>query len=137
MAVKSQDVKEINTEDDIAAVRMSVKRIVALLNFSPVNQTQSVTAASELARNVLEHGKGGTATMQLIDDNDRVGIRMIFEDHGPGIPDIAKAMEDGFSTGSGMGLGLAGAKRLMDQFEIESKVDQGTRVAATKWDQRA
>jgi serine/threonine-protein kinase RsbT len=137
MAVKSQDVKEINTEDDIAAVRMSVKRIVALLNFSPVNQTKSVTAASELARNVLEHGKGGTATMQLIDDNDRVGIRMIFEDHGPGIPDIAKAMEDGFSTGSGMGLGLAGAKRLMDQFEIESKVDQGTRVAATKWDQRA
>ena len=137
MAVKSQDVRSINNEDDIAAVRMSVKRIVALLNFSPVNQTKTVTAASELARNVLEHGKGGTATMQLIDDTDRVGIRMIFEDHGPGIPDVAKAMEDGYSTGSGMGLGLAGARRLMDEFEIESKVDEGTRVAATKWDQRA
>jgi len=137
MVVKSQDVKTINNEDDISAVRMSVKRIVALLNFSPVNQTKTVTAASELARNVLEHGKGGTATMQLIDDTDRFGIRMIFEDHGPGIPDIAKAMEDGYSTGAGMGLGLAGSKRLMDEFEIESKVDEGTRVAATKWDQRA
>jgi serine/threonine-protein kinase RsbT len=137
MAVKSQDVRSIKTEDDIAAVRMSVKRIVALLNFSPVNQTKTVTAASELARNVLEHGKGGTATMQLIDDTDRVGIRMIFDDQGPGIPDVAKAMEDGYSTGSGMGLGLAGSKRLMDEFEIESKVDEGTRVAATKWDQRA
>jgi serine/threonine-protein kinase RsbT len=136
MAVKSQEVKNIQTEDDIAAVRMSVKRIVALLNFSGVNQTKTVTAASELARNVLEHGKGGTATMQLIDDIDRVGIRMIFEDHGPGIPDVAVAMEDGYSTGSGMGLGLAGSKRLMDEFEIESTVGQGTRVAATKWDQR-
>lgn len=137
MDVKSQDIKNISSEDDIAAVRMSVKRIVALLNFSTVNQTKTVTAASELARNVLEHGKGGKATMQLIDDVDRLGIRMIFEDSGPGIDDISKALEDGFTTGPGMGLGLGGARRLMDEFQIESKVSEGTRVVATKWDQKA
>ncbi|MFX4396929.1 hypothetical protein ABTA35_20200, partial [Acinetobacter baumannii] len=82
-------------EEDIATVRNSVKRIVALLNFSPVNQTKIVTAASELARNTLEHGHGGTALIQLLDETDRVGIRMIFQDHGPGIADIDKAMEDG------------------------------------------
>ena len=136
MAVKSQESRPIVTEDDIATVRNSVKRIVALLNFSPINQTKIVTAASELARNTFEHGKGGTAVIQILDDMDRIGVRMTFEDKGPGISDISKALEDGFTTGSGMGLGLGGAKRLTDEFAIESNVDQGTKVSITKWQEK-
>ncbi|MBX9723101.1 MAG: anti-sigma regulatory factor, partial [Candidatus Obscuribacterales bacterium] len=96
MPIKSQENREIKNEDDIASVRASVKRIVALLNFSPVSQTKVVTAASELARNTLEHGKGGNVEIQLLDELERVGIRIIFADKGAGIEDIGKAMEDGF-----------------------------------------
>jgi serine/threonine-protein kinase RsbT len=137
MVVKSHENRPIQNEDDVASVRASVKRIVALLNFSLVNQTKVVTAASELARNTLEHGKGGVAQIELIDEDDKVGVRMVFEDHGPGISDIKQALEDGFTTGPGMGLGLGGAKRLMDQFHIESTINEGTRVSVTKWDQKA
>jgi serine/threonine-protein kinase RsbT len=137
MVVKSHESRTIQNEDDVASVRASVKRIVALLNFSLVNQTKVVTAASELARNTLEHGKGGLAQIELLDEDDKVGIRMVFEDHGPGISNVSQAMEDGFTTGPGMGLGLGGAKRLMDQFHIESKVNEGTRVSVTKWDPKA
>src|ERR1700709_2480457 len=105
MAVKSQEDRKISAEDDIALVRTSVKRIVALLNFSLVNQTKIITAASELARNTLEHGHGGNAVIQLMDESERIGIRLIFEDQGPGIADLAQALEDGFTTGKGMGLG--------------------------------
>jgi serine/threonine-protein kinase RsbT len=138
MVVKSQEDRAIKNEDDIVLVRTSVKRIVALLNFSLVNQTKIITAASELARNTLEHGQGGTAIIQLVDDGGRVGIKLNFEDGGPGIPDIDKAMEDGYSTGKGMGLGLAGAKRLMDEFTIHSNpADGGTKVSITKWQEKA
>jgi serine/threonine-protein kinase RsbT len=138
MVVKSQEDRAIKNEDDIILVRTSVKRIVALLNFSLVNQTKIITAASELARNTLEHGHGGTAIIQLVDDGGRVGIKLNFEDGGPGIPDIDKAMEDGYSTGKGMGLGLAGAKRLMDDFTIQSNpTDGGTKVSITKWQEKA
>ena len=138
MVVKSQEDRPISVEDDISTVRSSVKRVVALLNFSLVNQTKIITAASELARNTLEHGKGGHALIQIIDDGSgRVGLRLVFEDKGPGIPDTERALEDGFTTGRGMGLGLGGAKRLMDEFEIESKVDDGTRVSITKWQEKA
>jgi serine/threonine-protein kinase RsbT len=137
MVVKSHENRSIENEDDVASVRASVKRIVALLNFSLVNQTKVVTAASELARNTLEHGKGGVAQIELLDEDDKVGVRMVFEDHGPGIGNISQAMEDGFTTGAGMGLGLGGAKRLMDQFEIESTINEGTRVSVTKWDHKA
>ena len=136
MVVKSHENRPVRNEDDIAAVRTSVKRIVALLNFSIVSQTKIVTAASELARNTLEHGKGGSVEIQLLDEHDRVGVRMVFEDQGPGIPDIARAMEDGFTTGVGMGLGLGGAKRLMDEFSVESTAGEGTRISATKWDHK-
>ncbi len=135
MGVKSHENRQIKTEDDLAVVRGSVKRIVALLNFSVVNQTKVVTAASELARNTLEHGKGGNVEIQLLDENDRIGIRLNFSDNGPGIPDVGRAMEDGYTTGGGMGLGLGGAKRLMDEFAIESTSD-GTRVSVTKWDHK-
>ena len=136
MAVRSQEDRPIKAEEDIAAVRASVKRIVALLNFSPVNQTKIVTAASELARNTIEHGLGGHSIIQVLDDGSRIGVRMIFEDEGPGIKDFAQAMEDGFSTGKGMGLGLSGAKRLMDEFHIEAKDGSGLRVSITKWQEK-
>lgn len=137
MVVKSQEDRPISGEDDISTVRSSVKRVVALLNFSLVNQTKIITAASELARNTLEHGKGGHALIQIIDDGTgRTGLRLVFEDNGPGIPDTDRALEDGFTTGKGMGLGLGGARRLMDEFELESRVDSGTKVAITKWQER-
>ncbi len=133
MAIKSQEERALSTEEDIFLVRNSVKRVTALLNFSLVNQTKIISAASELARNTLEHGKGGRAIIQLVNDPDRVGIRLIFEDHGPGIADINRALEDGFTTTRGMGLGLGGARRLMDEFVIESKENDGTTVSVTKW----
>ncbi len=137
MAVKSQETRAIANEDDIAHVRNSVKRIAALLNFSQVNQTKLVTAASELARNTIEHGHGGSALIQMLDEGDRIGVRIEFQDSGPGIPDIEKAMEDGYTTGQGMGLGLGGAKRLADAFSIESNVSGGTKVAITKWQEKS
>jgi serine/threonine-protein kinase RsbT len=137
MVVKSQEDRPISDEDDISTVRSSVKRVVALLNFSLVNQTKIITAASELARNTLEHGKGGHALIQIIDDGTgRIGLRMIFEDNGPGIPDPDQALEDGFTTGKGMGLGLGGARRLMDEFQLESSIESGTKVSITKWQER-
>ncbi|HEY9712494.1 MAG TPA: anti-sigma regulatory factor [Chroococcales cyanobacterium] len=140
MPVKSGETRPIKTEDDIALVRHSVKRVVALLNFSLLNQTKTITAASELARNTLEHGGGGSAQIQIVDDGNRIGVRMTFEDQGPGIPDLDQAMEDGYTTGSGMGLGLGGAKRLMDEFKIGPNEDsggQGIRVCITKWQDKA
>ncbi len=137
MPVKSQEDKPIAVEDDISSIRYSVKRVVALLNFSLINQTKIITASSELARNTLEHGGGGNVLIQLIVDPDRSGVRLIFKDKGRGIPDIEQAMEDGFTTGKGMGLGLAGAKRLMDEFVIVSSAEEGTCVSITKWQERA
>ena len=136
MVVRSKEHRLIRTEDDIAALRTSIKRIVALLNFGPVSQTKVVTAASELARNAFEHGRGGSVEIELLDERDKVGVRMIFTDDGEGISDVTRALEDGYSTTNGMGLGLGGAKRLMDEFYIESSGD-GTRVSVTKWDLKA
>ena len=135
--VKSQEDRPIKAEEDISAIRTSVKRVVALLNFSPVNQTKIVTAASELARNTLEHGEGGHVVIQILDDGNRIGVGLIFEDEGPGISDIEQAMEDGFSTGKGMGLGLSGTKRLMDEFSIAQKNGCGLKVSITKWQEKA
>jgi serine/threonine-protein kinase RsbT len=98
-----------------------------------VDQTKIVTAASELARNTLDYGGGGTVTMQLIDDGIRKGLRLVFEDRGPGIPDLQLALKDGYTTGSGLGLGLSGAKRLSNEFSIESTVGVGTRVTIARW----
>lgn len=103
------------------------------LRFSLVDQTKMVTAASELARNTLIHGKGGSVELQMLEDGERKGLRLVFEDKGPGIPDIELAMKDGYTTGSGMGLGLGGSKRLVHEFEISSRPGEGTRVAALRW----
>jgi serine/threonine-protein kinase RsbT len=103
------------------------------LRFSLVDQTKLVTAASELARNALDHGKGGTMAVETLVNGARSGIRMIFEDQGPGIENIENALKDGFTTGAGMGLGLGGSKRLVNEFSIESEVGKGTRITAVRW----
>jgi serine/threonine-protein kinase RsbT len=101
--------------------------------FSLVDQTKMVTAASELARNTIIHGAGGTSTLEALEDGSRKGVRMTFEDEGPGIADIGQALRDGFTTGNGMGLGLGGSRRLVNEFDITSDVGAGTRVVAVRW----
>jgi serine/threonine-protein kinase RsbT len=103
------------------------------LGFKLVDQTKIVTAASELARNTLIYGNGGTMEMASLRDGPRKGLRLIFVDQGPGIPDVSLALRDGYTSGTGLGMGLGGAKRLVSEFEIESRVGEGTRVTVTKW----
>jgi serine/threonine-protein kinase RsbT len=103
------------------------------MRFSLVDQTKLVTAASELARNTLTHGGGGSARIEVVEEGGRQGIRLVFEDRGPGIEDLKLALTDGYSTGQGLGLGLSGSRRLVNEFEITTKVGEGTRVAVTKW----
>ena len=103
------------------------------MKFSIVDQTKLVTAASELARNTLVHGGGGSMLLEAVSLNGRTGLRMTFEDHGPGIPDVDLALRDGYTTGSGLGLGLGGAKRLVNEFQIDTHVGEGTRVTVLRW----
>jgi serine/threonine-protein kinase RsbT len=103
------------------------------LGFSLVDQTKIVTAASELARNTIKHGGGGSLKLESLNEGIRKGLRLIFEDHGPGIPDISLAMKDGYTTGGGLGLGLGGSKRLMSDFQIESRVGEGTKITVVRW----
>ena len=133
MTTRDSELIQIRSESDVVQVRQMVRFRAAELRFSLVDQTKLVTAASELARNALIYGGGGTAQIQLVEDGGRKGVRIVFEDHGPGIPDIAAAMRDGFTTGSGLGLGLGGAKRLVNEFQIDSTPGVGTRVAITRW----
>lgn len=127
------EVLAIRASADVVLVRQSVRAAAAALGFSLVDQTKVVTAASELARNTLEHGGGGTARLEIVTHGLRKGIRLTFEDQGPGISDVKLAMTDGYTSGSGMGLGLSGSKRLVNEFDIISKVGEGTRVTITKW----
>lgn len=114
-------------------MRQRVRVWATQLGFSLIDQTKVVTAASELARNVLVHGGGGTARIEAINDGARKGLKLTFEDKGPGIPDVSLALRDGYTTGGGLGLGLSGAKRLSNEFEIVSAAGQGTRVTIAKW----
>ena len=123
----------IRSSQDLVLVRQAVRTWAAELKFSLVEQTKVVTAASELARNTLDYGKGGDVTLEVLRDGLRRGLRLSFVDKGPGIPDIELALRDGYTSGSGMGLGLGGAKRLMSEFEIDSKVGEGTRITVTRW----
>jgi serine/threonine-protein kinase RsbT len=120
------------SESDIVNVRRYVRENAARLGFSLVDQTKVVTAASELARNTLIHGHGGEMELTTL-NGPRVGLRLTFQDRGPGIPDIQTALRDGFTTGSGLGLGLGGAKRLVNEFSINSKVGEGTTITVTRW----
>jgi len=131
--VDRSEVMPIRAESDVVQVRQSVRRSVSELSFSLVDQTKMVTAASELARNTLEYGGGGTLTSDFVSDGRRRGLRLTFEDQGPGIANIDLALTDGYTTGRGMGMGLSGARRLVNEFEITSEVGKGTRVVVTRW----
>jgi serine/threonine-protein kinase RsbT len=121
------------SEADVVAARQAVRRWAEELRFSLVDQTKLVTAASELARNTVVYGGGGVMRLQVLSEGGRNGLRLTFKDEGPGIPDIELALRDGYTTGQGLGLGLGGAKRLVNQFEIESTPGEGTRVIVTRW----
>lgn len=132
MAVVSTETTPIQSEADVVAVRRRVRDMSAQLGFGLVDQTKVVTAASELARNTIVHGGGGMMLMESL-NGPRTGLRLTFEDKGPGIANIELAMRDGFTTGSGLGLGLGGAKRLVSEFEIVSRVGEGTKITVTRW----
>lgn len=132
MVLKSE-VHPIATADDVVRVRQVARLWAAELKFSLVDQTKLVTAASELARNTLEHGHGGTMRVEQVENGIRRGVRLVFEDQGPGIPDINLALRDGYTTGNGMGLGLSGSKRLVNEFDIKSEAGQGTTVTIIRW----
>jgi serine/threonine-protein kinase RsbT len=133
MQVQSSQSLSVRTSEDVVAIRQLVRKSALLLGFSIVDQTKIVTASSELARNLLDYGGGGTATVEVVQNGVRTGLRLSFEDHGPGIPDIDLALKDGYTSGNGMGLGLGGAKRLSHEFEIDSAPGKGTRVAIVRW----
>ncbi|MFZ5779198.1 MAG: ATP-binding protein [Pseudomonadota bacterium] len=122
----------IATGDDIVRVRQKVRVRATEIGLSLVEQTKLITAASELARNALDYGRGGHADIETLSEPRR-GVRIVFRDKGPGIPDIARAMTDGFTSGNGLGHGLGGAKRLVDDFHIESTVGEGTTVIIARW----
>jgi serine/threonine-protein kinase RsbT len=131
--VLTDETVEIKTSSDIILVRHQVRTWAQKLGFSLVDQTKIVTAASELARNTLDYGGGGTLKLEILQQGIRSGLRLTFEDRGVGIPDLDLAMKDGYSTSNGLGLGLGGAKRLMHEFEIVSTIGQGTCVIITRW----
>jgi serine/threonine-protein kinase RsbT len=133
MAVTRDDVMPIRAAGDVVQVRQAVRSRATELGFSLVDQTKIVTAASELARNTLEHGRGGTVRLECLDEGTRRGLRLTFEDQGPGIADVKLALTDGYTTGTGLGLGLSGSRRLVNEFDLWSKVGEGTRVTVTKW----
>lgn len=124
---------DIRASDDIVSVRRLVRERAVELGFSLVDQTKLVTAASELARNALQHGGGGTVRVEVVDRAGRTGLRLTFEDRGPGIPDLTLAMKDGYTTGGGLGLGLSGSRRLVNEFEIWSQPGEGTRIVIARW----
>ncbi len=123
----------IRSDGDVVLIRQNVRSWALELGFGLVDQTKIVTAASELARNALVHGGGGSVQLQMLNDGARKGLRLTFEDSGPGISDLELAMKDGYSTGTGLGLGLSGAKRLSNEFELRSAPGNGTVVSITRW----
>jgi serine/threonine-protein kinase RsbT len=123
----------LRSEEDIVASRQKVRTLTQQLKFSLVDQTKMITAASELSRNTVVHGGGGAMRWELIDEGVKRGLRLHFEDQGPGIPDMKLALTDGWTSGTGMGLGLPGSKRLVHDFDLESAPGRGTRVSITRW----
>lgn len=131
--VLNKDTMQILKEQDVVIFRNRVKEFAVKIGMSLVNQTKLITAASELVRNMLKYANGGTVRLEIISTNGKTGVRLVFEDKGPGIPNIKEAMMDGFSTGKSLGLGLPGAKRLVNEFEIISEPGKGTKVTITRW----
>jgi serine/threonine-protein kinase RsbT len=133
MTVLNSESMELRSSEDIVLVRQAVRKKAVGLGFGLVDQTKVVTASSELARNMITYAGGGTVQLEVVQNDRRSGLRLVFEDQGPGITDIELAMKDGYTSGRGMGLGLGGAKRLSHEFEIVSKVGEGTRVSILRW----
>ncbi len=133
MAILKTELCNLRTAHDVMLSRQVVRRLTQEIEFSLVDQTKMITAASELARNTLIYGNGGTMQCDVMLEGNRKGLRLIFLDDGPGIPDVAKAMQDGWTSGTGLGKGLPGAKRLVNEFELESTYGKGTRVTITRW----
>jgi serine/threonine-protein kinase RsbT len=129
------DVKVIplRADEDVVRMRQALRECLVSIGFSLIEQTKMITAASELSRNTLIHGRGGAMRWELLDDGLRRGLRLHFEDEGPGIPDLKLALTDGWTSGSGMGLGLPGSKRLVHEFDLQSTPGAGTRVSITRW----
>ena len=133
MTVLLSDQRAVQTAEDVVAIRQAVRQRAVELGFNLIDQTKIVTAASELARNTVQYGGGGRVMIEGVEMMGRRGLRLTFEDEGPGIPDIELAMRDGYTTGGGLGLGLSGARRLSSEFQIDSAPGKGTRVTITRW----
>jgi serine/threonine-protein kinase RsbT len=133
MIVFKQEVLPLKNSNDVVLARQRVRQWAIELKFTLVDQTKMVTAASELARNALDHGKGGEMLMEVLAAGAKSGLRLTFQDRGPGILDIEQALKDGFTTGGGMGLGLGGSRRLVNEFSIESELGKGTKVTVVRW----
>ncbi len=133
MAVRKDETRPLRAEDDVVRARQAVRAWAVEMGFSLVDQTKLVTAASELARNTVVYGGGGEMRMEQIQEGIRAGLRLTFADQGPGIPDVERALQDGFTSGGGLGLGLGGARRLVNEFQIESQPGQGTKITVVKW----
>ena len=133
MAVIKRETRDILSGEDVVLIRQRAREFAVASGFSLVEQTKLVTAASELARNVVQYGGGGKCHIEALNDGAKRGVRLIFEDQGPGIADIEQALRDGYTSGGGLGLGLGGARRLVNQFDIQSRPGEGTRIAIARW----
>ncbi|KAI2675112.1 anti-sigma regulatory factor [Pseudomonas sp. TNT3] len=133
MNVRSSGSQPINIEQDVVLARQTARKLATECGMRLIDLTKLVTAVSELARNTMVYGGGGDMDWQILEDNARTGLRLIFRDEGPGIPDLKLAMTDGWTSGGGLGLGLTGAKRLVEEFELETEPGKGTRITITRW----
>jgi len=133
MKSAKQETVPIAISSDVVLARQKVRQWAIEMKFTLVDQTKLVTAASELARNTLDHGKGGQMVIEQVENSIKSGLKLVFEDRGPGISDVNAALRDGFTTGGGMGLGLGGSKRLVNDFQIETEPGKGTRVTVVRW----
>jgi serine/threonine-protein kinase RsbT len=133
MTVRSSGSQPIQIEQDVVLARQTARKLAQECGMRLIDLTKLVTAVSELARNTMVYGGGGDMDWQILDENARTGLRLVFRDEGPGIPDIKLAMTDGWTSGSGLGLGLTGAKRLVEEFELDTEPGKGTRITITRW----
>ncbi|MCU1760678.1 anti-sigma regulatory factor [Pseudomonas sp. 14P_8.1_Bac3] len=133
MTVRSSGTQPINIEQDVVLARQLTRKLATECGMRLIDLTKLVTAVSELARNTMVYGGGGDMDWQILEENTRTGLRLVFRDEGPGIPDLKLAMTDGWTSGSGLGLGLTGAKRLVEEFELETEPGKGTRITITRW----
>ncbi|EJN24903.1 MULTISPECIES: anti-sigma regulatory factor [Pseudomonas] len=133
MTVRSSGTQPIHIEQDVVLARQTARKLATECGMRLIDLTKMVTAVSELARNTMVYGGGGDMDWQILDEDHKVGLRLTFRDEGPGIPDLKLAMTDGWTSGSGMGLGLTGAKRLVEEFELDTEPGKGTRITITRW----